>query len=146
MHGFTLGGSTAWRVRAKGDLVAAFHWYQDEPTLFIFPRYSRLMVNNIVPYGLPLSVAHELVEDGVAGRPDLKVLLDKAATAGQLMGMDDPKSIHRIADLMLECLDDLCDMPPTPAAFRAQQARQQGKPDGVIQLRADGKTVFEGTA
>lgn len=142
--GFVLGGPTAWRTRTKGDICAAFHWFgkEDEPTVFFWPRYANLLATKVVPFGLPLGVAHELVLDGKAGKVDTHALLAKATRAASLWGMEaDYGVVHRVMDLMLECLDDLCDMPPKPRSLVEQQC---GTPAGELTFTAAGKTLFEG--
>lgn len=143
MSGVILGGETAWKVRAVGDLVVAYHWIKDEPSMLIYPRYRRLMLSKAVPWALPLSGAHELVlADSKGHGVNTKELLAKAERCAQCMGIHgDRQAIMRIADLILAGLDDLINMPPTPARLLKQD---QGIPgDGVMQLRENGKVIVE---
>jgi hypothetical protein len=146
MAGFTLGGDTAWRVRAKGDMVAAFHWIKGEPAVVLYPRYRRIQVGparKSTPYCLPLQSAHEIVAAGSRGEKiNAHALVEKATKCAEVTGMgEDIGTIKRIADLLMECLDDLCDMPPEP-----KRLKEKVVPVGDIALQANGKTVFEGEA
>lgn len=146
MSGVTLGGETAWKVRAVGDMVVAYHWVRDEPTMFIYPRFRRLRLAKATPWGLPLSGAHELVLAGTkGGGVNSRELLAKAERCAKCMGITcDISAIHQIADLILSGLDDLIQMPPTPARLlQAQERDATGHDGGVMQLRANGKTVME---
>lgn len=143
--GVTLGGATAWRVFRKGDLVCAFHWIGGEPALVLFPATGRVLLERCLPYCLPLSSAHELVKDGSGGAiVDSEVLWAKASTAAQVMGYGNDFQIARqAADLILNHLDDLCDMPPEPAVLLQKQATA---PTGELAIKVAGETVFEGEA
>lgn len=142
-QGFTLGGPTAWKVRAVGDLVIAYHWVNDEPTMFIYPRYRRLLARKVVPWGMPLPAAHELVHaDSKGAGVNSEELLAKATRCAHLIGFgDDRNAIFRIADLILAGLDDLIHMPPTPRQIEEQQSPV--KQGDVLQLKKDGEIVFE---
>jgi hypothetical protein len=140
MSGFVVGGDTAWKVRSKGDIGVAFHWVNQEPSVVIYPLNRGLRLAGAVPYVMPLSAAHELVAEG-GEEVNAQALIEKAAKAAELLGAPGDRFItHRIADALLEALDDLCDMPPEPPAG---QGRPKGQ-DSLI-LKADGQTVFETT-
>ena len=143
MRGFTLGGDTAWKVRAVGDLVIAYHWVNDEPTMFVYPRYRRMMARSVVPWGLPLPAAHELVSADSKGHGvNSDELLAKATRCAEMIGFGgDRNAIFKIADLILAGLDDLVRMPPTPRHIEDQQA--PAKQGDVIQLKQDGQIIFE---
>jgi hypothetical protein len=141
MSGILLGGPKAWKVRAVGDLVLAYHWYNDEPTMFIYPRYRRLRLTKATPWGLPLTAAHELVNAGTKGHGvNSAELLAKSERCAELMGFqNDRQAVFAIADLILSGLTDLIHMPPTPEAF----LREEAPVGGTMQLVVDGKTVLE---
>lgn len=142
MAGFTVGGETAWKVRAKGDLGVAFHWVGGEPSLVLYPLHRTFRLTKGVPYCLPLSSAHEVVSEGTHGEGvDASALMAKATRAAEVMGLDTEFStVSRIADAILESLDDLCDMPPDPA--KGQQPADN-TPTGELALKVGGETVFE---
>ena len=144
--GVTLGGPTAWRVYSKGDLVLAFHWIKGEPSMVFFPAKGRaLMVRGCVPFCLPLSSAHQLVKDGTDGViVDSEVLWAKASTAAMVMGFERDYQIARqVADMILNHLDDLCDMPPEPLSL-IEAAKPA--PTGEMAIKVAGETVFHGEA
>ena len=143
--GMEWGGATAWRVFSKGDLVLAFHWVQGEPAMVLFPAKGRMVLRNCVPYCLPLSSAHELVKDGTGGFVvDPDVLWVKASRAAHVMGFEGDFHVARqAADLILNHLDDLCDMPPEPAVLAGAG---KSAPTGELAIKVAGETVFEGEA
>lgn len=143
--GLVIGGDSAWKVVSKGEVGLAYHWVGDEPAMVLFPTNKQLRVIGAMPFVLPLSSAHELVKDGTDGQiVDGDVLWSKARTAAQVMGFgDDPFAARKVADLILNGLDDLCDMPPTPAILAA---RKQDAPTGELAVTVDGETVYQGEA
>lgn len=144
-QGMVWGGPSAWRVIAKKDLVVAFHWVGGEPAMILFPAKGRMLMRQCVPYCLPLTSAHELVKDGSGGMVvDPEALWAKASKAAEVMGFADDFQIARqAADLILNHLDDLCDMPPEPG-FLAKQS--EPAPTGELAVKVGGETVFEGEA
>lgn len=141
MSGITLGGERAWKVLADGDLVVAYHWFNDEPTMFIYPRYRRMMLNKAIPWGLPLSAAHELVNADTHGHGvNTDELLAKASRCAEKIGYgDDRQAIFKIADLILAGLDDLVRMPPTPQQF----LKDEQPAVGTLQIKEGGKIIAE---
>jgi len=139
-QGFSVGGQSAWRIRSKGDVFAALHWVQGEPSIVIAPKRGGMRLVGAVPYVLPLSAAHELVREGSNGAEvDVVVLVEKAATAAEVIGYKGDRYVaHTIADLLVECLDDLCDMPPEP-----EKGQVRPREEGTVQFRADGKVLWE---
>lgn len=140
MSTITIGGESAWKAYSRGDIGVAFHWINKEPALVIYALHRGMRLSGSVPYALPLSSAHELVKDGSGGQVvNGEVLIEKAAKAAEVIGAPgDQFIIRRIADAMLEGLDDLCDMPPEPAKGQVPKADE-----GTVQFRANGKTVWE---
>lgn len=140
MSTITIGGPSAWKAYSRGDIGVAFHWLNGEPALVIYALHRGMRLSGSVPYALPLSSAHELVKDGTGGSVvNGEVLVMKATKAAEVIGAaGDQFIIRRIADAMLEGLDELCDMPPEPAKGQAPAAEQ-----GTVQFRADGKVLWE---
>jgi len=140
MSTITIGGESAWKAYSRGDIGVAFHWINREPALVIYALHRGMRLSGSVPYALPLSSAHELVKDGSGGTEvNSEVLVMKATKAAEVIGAPgDQFMIRKIADVMLEGLDALCDMPPEPAKGQAPAAEQ-----GAVQLRADGKVLWE---
>lgn len=143
--GITVGGTTAWKVVSRGPIALAFHWINGEPAMVLFPTRGRAMMNGCMPYALPLSRAHELVKDGTDGSVvDSAVLWDRATTATRVMGFgNDAQVAMKVADVILNGLDDLCDMPPEPTVL---EAKRTPAPTGGLEVRVAGETVFQGEA
>lgn len=143
--GLVVGGATAWKVYSRGPIAAAFHWVDGEPAMVLFPTKARALMVGCVPYCLPLSRAHELVKDGSNGSVvDSAALWDRARTATQVMGFgNDAQVAMKVADVILNGLDDLCDMPPEPAVLAA---KREAAPTGELAIKVDGDTVFQGEA
>lgn len=138
MSGFVVGGESAWKAYSRGDIGVAFHWINKEPSVVIYPMHRGLRLSGAVPFVLPLSSAHELVNEG-GEEVNAQALIEKASRAAEMIGAPGDKFlIHKIADALLESLDDLCDMPPEPPT------KPKRSEDSVI-LKADGRTVFETT-
>lgn len=141
-QGILLGGPKAWKVRAVGDLVLAYHWVNDEPTMFIYPRYRRMMLTMVVPWGLPLQGAHELVHTDTKGTGvNTEELLAKATRCASLIGFgSDARAVMKIADLILSGLDDLIRMPPTPDELLKPDIKPA---DGTMKVVENGKVIIE---
>lgn len=142
--GIVVGGEGAWKPpRQKGDVCVAFHWINGEPAAvyYLHPRFAQFSIRKTVPYVMPLSVAHELVKEGGKAEVDSRVLIQKAALCATLMGRDgDFQIVRQIADLMLDSLDELLDMPPEPPAKKGRS----GAPTGELAFKIGGDTIFEG--
>jgi hypothetical protein len=143
--GFNVGGPTAWKVVSRGSIAAAYHWIKGEPAMVLFPTKGRMVMRGCVPYALPLSRAHELVKDGSHGVVvDSAVLWTMARKATEVMGFgNDAQVAMKVADVILNGLDDLCDMPPEPALLAA---KREPAPTGEIAITVDGDQVFQGEA
>jgi len=132
--GLILGGPTAWKVRAKGDIVIAYHWINGEPAMCLYPRVKKL---GAAAFVLPLSVAHEYV------RPDgypTREMVVRCAKAAAVMGFGIERfTIRRIADIICDGIEDLVKMPPLPRTLR-----KTGKAVGEIRLQHAGKTIAAG--
>lgn len=140
--GLVVGGPTAWKVYSRGPIALAFHWVNGEPSMVLFPTAGRFMLRNCVPYVLPLERAHQLVKDGTDGFVvDSDVLWEMAKRATEVMGFgSDVQVAMKVADVILNGLDDLCDMPPEPASL-AKAA--QPAPTGTMAVKVAGETVYE---
>jgi hypothetical protein len=143
--GFNVGGPTAWKVYARGEIAVAFHWVRGEPAMVLYPTKGRMVMRNCVPYCLPLERAHQLVKDGSKGAiVDSHVLWEMARTATMVMGFgDDFQIAKKVADVILNSLDDLADMPPEPIAFEQQR---RPAPTGELAFMVDGEPIFQGEA
>lgn len=136
--GVVVGGKNAWRQKRKGDIFVAFHWINGEPAMVLFPaRPNTLGAGAFV---VCMSAAHKYATP--AGYPT-KYCIEQSAKAVALMGMySDRFTIHRIADAILEGIEDLLDMPPEPVVFRKEDD-QRGRVIGDMSFSVDGKRVAE---
>jgi hypothetical protein len=129
--GVILGGDTAWKVRVKGDIVCAFHWVQGEPAMCLYPRDKRL---GAAAFVIKLSVAHQYARSN--GYPT-KYLMEACGKAAVVMGMEAQGfTMHRIADVILDGLPDLVEMPPEPAF-----PKKKGQRAGEITLKLGDKEI-----
>jgi hypothetical protein len=133
--GVVVGGKNAWRVKRKGDIVVAFHWVNGEPAMVLFPaRPNTLGATACV---VAISAAFKYAEK--TGYPT-RYCIEQSAKFAAMMGMyTDRFTIHRIADAILEGIDDLLDMPPEPQAFH----KRKGRIIGEMSFTSDGKKVAE---
>jgi hypothetical protein len=135
--GLVVGGKGAWRVKRKGDIAIAFHWVNKEPAMVLFPaRPNTLGATACV---IPLASAHAYAQPN--GYPT-QYCIAQAAKYAALMGMyTDRFTIHRIADAILENIEDLLDMPPEP---RQLERERQGRVIGEVTLKSGGKQIGGG--
>jgi len=133
--GVILGGPTAWKVAVKGDVVRAYHWVNNEPAMCLYPRDRRLGAG---AYVIPLSAASNYAR--ADGYPTA-YLIEASARAAAIMGMDTSGfTIHRIADVIIEGIEDLVKMPPEPENL----PKKRGTRIGEIALKAGDKVIAEG--
>jgi hypothetical protein len=140
MSGLVIGGDTAWRVRSKGDIGLAYHWVAGEASMVIYPLSRGMRMMGGMPYVLPMSAAHELVLPDSGGEGvNAEELIRKAERAAEVIGAKgDQFIIRKIADILLEGLDELCDMPPEPDHLQKKVA-----PTGEATFKVDGQTIVE---
>lgn len=143
--GLEVGGSTAWKVRSRGEIAVAFHWVNGEPAIVLFPTNRHMRMAGAMPYVLPLSSAHELVNPGTGGEGvNTGVLIEKSMRATEVMGFGDDWPITRkVADALLDSIDDLIKMPPEP---KIHADRVNPAPTGKLAVTVAGETIFEGEA
>jgi hypothetical protein len=126
-----LGGETAHRIRVTGDIVSSYQWVSGEPAMVLFPRERKMGGG---AYVICLSSAHNYAEQAY--------LVSGALTAATIMGMDQTKAtVMRIADVILDGLEDLVRMPPEPP----KGMKLPGVDDRTaeVSLKVDGETVLE---
>ena len=122
-----LGGEFARSVRRRGELVLAFQYVNTEPAVVIWSGTRQAGA-----FAICLSVAHEYLDD--------KHLVFQAMAAAQQIGYhpSDKSVVGKIADLILDGLDELVRMPPEPQAAVAQREihaevlLRDGSADGAV--------------
>lgn len=136
--GITVGGKNAWKVKRKGDIAIAFHWINGEPAMVLFPARPNTL--GATAFCLALSAAHKYAES--TGYPT-RYCIEQAAKAAAMMGMyTDRFTVHRIADAILENIEDLLDMPPEPRAF-TEEDRRKRRIIGEMTFKSEGKVIAE---
>jgi hypothetical protein len=123
----TLGGDKAHKIRTIGDIVCAFQWVNEEPAMVLFPKVKRTMTNGA--FVLCLSSAYKYT--------NVRYLIAQAFAAAKQLGFDDSKfAAHQIADIIIEGLPDLVEMPPMPT-----QEQKLEQSIGEMLLKVDGKII-----
>lgn len=136
--GVVVGGANAWKVKRKGDIAIAFHWMNGEPALVLFPARPNTL--GASAFCVALSAAYKYAQPNGYPTP---YCVQQAAKAAAIMGMyPDRFTIHRIADVILENIEDLLDMPPEPAAHAKEDQRKR-RVIGEMTFKSEGKTVAE---
>lgn len=136
--GIHLGGKDAHKIRVIGDIVVAFHWVNGEPAMCLYPKIPRALGNRGAAI-ICLSAIHQYVKPN--GHPIPEYLIPRALHYARVMGMDETRAtVKRIADAILESVEDLVKMPPEPEHLSKPQ---QGRVMGEMTLVANGKRIAE---
>jgi hypothetical protein len=113
------------QVRVFGDIVVAFHWVNGEPAMCLYPKRARALGARGAAI-ICLSAIHKYAKSN--GDPIPEYLIPKAIEAARVMGMDETRpTVKRIADAILESVEDLVKMPPEPDSLHGPQGRQIGE-------------------
>lgn len=141
-----LGGTHAHKQFVKGDFVASLQWLDlgpqgagdgPEPVLCLFPKLRRAETGAFV---VPQAKAFEYCDS--KGNPT-PYLLGAAFKACLIMGFEPMKdTVHRVMDVICECLPDLVGMPSIVPDVVA--ARQAAPVRGIeISAKVNGKVIKE---
>lgn len=129
-----LGGKNARFQRVKGDIVVSYQYVNDEPAMVLFPKGRS--GHGIGAFIICLSAAHKYANNDGYPTP---YLIEQAAHAAEQMGMGAHYyTIHRVADVILDGLEDLVRMKPEPDGVKEKPAT------GEIVIQQGGRTVMEG--
>lgn len=132
-----VGGEKAWKVRKHGDIGVSFQWVNEEPAMILFPAAKINAFQNAGAYVIGLSAAYKYA-DSKTGGPTPYLVRQAIAAAVQLGFMaTDTFAVRKIADVIVDSLPDLCEMPPEPVAMTLKQAQEIGE----ILVKVDGRTV-----
>lgn len=132
-----IGGPKAWKVRQNGDIGVSFQWVNDEPAMILFP--ARRSLPGAGAYVICLSAAFKYA-DSKTGAPTPFLVKASMLAAKQLGFMEtDSFAVRKIAEVIVDSLPDLIDMPPEPQQFT--QAQQQAI--GEMSISLDGKVIAE---
>lgn len=127
--GIQIGGANCWKQKTYGDIVITFDWVNDEPALLITPR----AVSIRGAYVICLSSAYKYTEP--------KYLANQAIACANHIGMDgnSKHTIYRIADSIMECIQEMVEMPPE----RMVRPKDKGNAVGDISVSVNGKKTVE---
>jgi hypothetical protein len=123
-----LGGPTALMTRKKGDLMISFQHVNGEEAMVLYPVNKRLGAGG---YVICLSAAYKYVEPAYLAAASYK--------AASVMGFNpdmERSIVHRIADAILENLEDLVRMKPEP-----KELEEAGAKFGEMDLLVNGEIV-----
>ena len=123
----TLGGDKAHKIRVIGDIVCSYQWVNEEPAMVLFPKVKRTFTNGA--FVLCLSAAWKYT--------NVNYLVSQSFAAAKQLGFDDSKfAAHQIADIIIEGIPDLVEMPPVPTT---EQKLEQAI--GEMLIKVDGQTI-----
>jgi hypothetical protein len=132
-----IGGPKAWKTRQTGDIGVSYQWVNDEPAMILFPARHALPGHGA--YVVCLSAAFKYADSKTGG--PTPYLIEAAKHAADVMGMfPDQFTLRRIADVIVDGLPDLVDMPPEPVGFNEAEHRAIA---GEMTIRVDGQTIHE---
>jgi hypothetical protein len=123
----TLGGEFARKVHCRGELVQSFQYINTEPAMLIWSSTRKTGA-----FAICLSAAHQYLDD--------EYLVFHSMLAAEQIGYSpkDKSVVGKIADLILDGLDELVKMPPEPTIAvqrreqRAEVLLREGGPDGHV--------------
>jgi len=128
--GIHIGGAGSWKQHTVGDIVVSLQWVNDEPAMLIWPKVKRIGTKGA--FAICLSSAYKYT--------DMDYLIKQSIVCAEFIGMDTIKfTINRIADAILNNLQDLCEMPPEQMV----KAKQQEKAIGDMVLKLNGDVILE---
>lgn len=132
-----IGGAKAWKVRQHGDIAVSFQWVNEEPAMILFP--ARRSLPGAGAYVICLSAAFKYA-NSKTGAPT-PFLVQASVMAAKQLGFTatDTFAARKIAEVIVDSLPDLIDMPPEPQQFNQEQTRAIGE----MVIKIDGQTVHE---
>jgi len=123
----TLGGDKSHKQRVIGDIVCAYQWVNEEPAMVLFPKQRRTLTNGA--FVLCLSAAFKYT--------NVNYLVSQSFAAAKQLGFEDSKFVaHQIADIIIEGIPDLIEMPPEPS-----QEHKFEEAIGEMLLKVDGQVI-----
>lgn len=136
---FMLGGTKCWKKRrVSGGLAVFYEWFEDKATLFITRDQQFALSGNRGSAAIAQDVAH-LYADSTTGAPTPHLIAFAAQACGELSLEPSRMNIKKIADVIVEGLEDLVRMPPEPSHLQLHGKKE--RPIGEIELKSGGRTV-----
>lgn len=134
--GIVLGGEKAWKQRVTGEIVSSYQWINKEPAMVLWPSGPRRLGGGA--FILCLSAAFRYANSNGSPTP---YLIKQTIKIAQQFGMEPNQFLcKKIADVILDGLPDLCEMPPEPTGLNAKQTEAIGE----ALIKVDGQTIFHG--
>ena len=132
-----IGGAKAWKVRQHGDIAVSFQWVNEEPAMILFP--ARKSLPGAGAFVIALSAAFKYADPRTGG--PTPYLIRNSVQAAQQLGFSptDTFAARKIAEVIVDSLPDLVDMPPEPQQFNQEQTQAIGE----MAIKVDGQTVHE---
>ncbi|MFA6039883.1 MAG: hypothetical protein WC733_00085 [Methylophilus sp.] len=128
--GIHIGGAKSYKQVVYGDVVMSLQWVNDEPAMVIWPKIPRTSQNSA--YCICLSSAYKYTDD--------EYLVQQAAICAEVIGLGvSGFSIKRIADVILNNLQDLAEMPLEQMVM----PKEKGVAVGEMVLKLNGETIRE---
>ena len=123
--------ATSWKTQKIGDIVRAYHWFNGQPAMVLYPVRKNTLEAGA--YVIELSAAFKY--------EDIHYLIRQSAIAARVMGMGATKStIHRIGTAIHDGLLSLLVMPPEPVWHKNLN---KGHVVAEIEVKKEGKTIIE---
>ena len=132
-----IGGAKAWKVRQHGDIAVSFQWVNEEPAMILFPARRSLPGAGAVV--ICLSAAFKYAHPKTGAPTPYLVEFSVLAAAQLGFAKTDTFAARKIAEVIVDSLPDLVDMPPEPQQFNQEQAAAIGE----LSIKVDGETVHE---
>ncbi len=108
-----------WRHKTHvfGDITAILTWtlHDKSPALVLIPTHTRLTHERITPCVVPLAMAHMWAPETGSGAHAITTSRIFAAALG--FSPENPRTLFRITDIIIDLLGDLIRTPPFPAEF-----------------------------
>jgi len=124
-----IGGDQAHLQRVIGDFVVSYQWINDEPAMIIWPKIKRVLTQGAFVLGLSHAYLYN----------EPQYLIMKSFEVAKFLGFDDSKfAAHQIADLIIEGLPDLIDMPPAKPTAEDKHKEMVGE----MLIKVDGQTIM----
>lgn len=140
--GIVVGGKDAWKVYKTGELVVAFHWVgsqgnDPEPTMCLYPAHPSRKAGVVM---IGISSAYKYA-DPRSGDPT-PYLVQQTIPFAEHMGMVATSGLLRkIANTVVDFMNDLVMMPPEPEELEAIRRAKEGKA-GEMSIIANGQTIM----
>lgn len=138
--GIMLGGDACWKKRVvSGGLAVFYEWFEGEGTMFITRATQSALSGNKGSAAIAQEQAY-LYADSKTGAPTMR-LLQFAGKACIEIGLEPSRmNIKRIADAIVDGLEDLVRMPPEPT--HKQLTGKNPRPVAELEVMQGNTTII----